>query len=205
MIPFTSAMLDVFSGVTKAELGYLIYLDFDPAKGSGGGPLLLSTYPYPELEWDPGSPYSGTTWEGRARITGLGQLRWSSDMANTPMSITLGMADPARLNDALNASRRQFATFWLAAYSIGAAPGIVADPQAITKRRMFPQVASSRDLLVQIGLESVTNATRKRAVRRRSNADQQRINASDESLVDSTQGTLGTDSQSWFDRSGHRL
>jgi hypothetical protein len=204
MIPFTDEMLDVFNGVTKAELGYLIYLDFDPAKGSGGGPMLLSTFPYPELIWDPGSSYVGTSWAGRARIAGLGQMRWSADTVNTPLTLTLGMADPDRFNDALNASRRQFATFWLTAYAIEGTVGIVPDPRAVMKRRMFPANASSKNMIVTLGLEAVFNATRKRAIKRRSNADQILIDPLDACLADASQGTLGTDSQVWADRSGHR-
>lgn len=202
MIPFTDAMLNVFSGVTPAELGCLIYLDFDSDKGSKGGPVRLSTFGYPTLTWDPPDPYVGDTWFGLARITSMGEIRWSSDSANTPMSLVLGAADPFRLNDALNASRQRYMTMWLAAYTLGASPVIVSTPRIILKRRMYPQSASSKELTVTIGLEALFNRTRARAIRKRSNADQRLIDASDESLVDASQGTLGSDTQTWKQKSG---
>lgn len=203
MIPMTTAMTNVFNSTTKAMLGLMIYLDFDPAKGSGGGPVRLTTFPFPQLTWTPPAGYSGTVWFGLARIQGLGELRWSSDAANTPMALVLGAVDSNRLNDAFNASRLRFCTMWLAAYTTGVAtPGIVADPISILKRRMYPASAASSTLTVEIGLESLFNRTRNRAVKKRSDADQRVIDAGDASLQDASQGTLGNDAQNWVPRSG---
>ncbi len=199
MMSFTTAMDNVLNGSTPAILGVLIYMDFDPAKGSGGGPVRLSTFPFDSVTWTPPAGYSGTTWLSLARIVRLGEIRWSSDMINSPMMLVLGAADAARLNDVMNASRTRTYTMWLAAYADGA---IVADPEMILWRRMYPASANSADLTVTVALESLFNRTRGRAVKRRSDADQRKINPNDESLLDSSQGTLGNDAQNWVQKSG---
>ena len=201
MITLTSAMTNILTGATPGELGYFIYFDFDSSRGSGNGATRMSTFPYPSLTWTPPAGYSGTTWPGRARVLGLGQFRWSRDMSNTPLTVTLGAVDEDRFNDALNASRGRFATFWLVGYRTDSSPGVVADPIMICHRRMSPQRASSKDLLVELALESVTNRTRGRAIRKRTHADQQAQHPGDECLLDASIGKLGpTDQFAWSDR-----
>lgn len=173
MIPATASMVTATTDVAGAyDHGLFMNFDFS------GGNERVTTLPA-EKDWN------SFTWSGSGAVAALGSFEQKSDSLTTELSAALGAGpgNPGRIDAVLQESRRRRFRWWMVA--IDSSDGsVVADPVAMPTRWMVPgRIMGGATLTAEVGLESIFNQMRVRAARTMSNAEQQLIDATDDSFI----------------------